>query len=68
MLFDFIERVVELMRRASTATGLRTTVNVIRRVYEIKRNASEQMKQDLRTIYDKLMPKWNYLTSPMSGQ
>jgi len=68
MLFDSIERVVELMRSASTATGLRTTVNVIRRAYETKRNATEQMKQELRTIYDELMPKWNYRTVPESGQ
>ncbi len=34
MLFDTIETVVDLMRRAATATGLRTTVNVIRRCYE----------------------------------
>jgi len=68
MLFDSIERVVELMRCASTATGLRTTVNVIRRAYETKRNATEQMKQELRTIYDELMPKWNYCTVPESRQ
>ena len=29
MLFDTIDRVVELMRRASTSTGLKTTVNVM---------------------------------------
>ena len=29
MLFDNIDRVAELMRRAKTSTGLRTTVNII---------------------------------------
>ena len=64
MLFDTIDRVVELMRRTKTSTGLRTTVNIIRRLYETKRNATEEMKANLRITYDKLLPKWNYVASP----
>jgi len=64
MLFDTLDRVVELMRRASTLTGLRTTVNVIRRAYETKRNATEQMKQQLRIEYDDFLSKWNYVATP----
>jgi len=60
MLFDTIETVVNLMRRAATSTGLRTTVNVIRRCYETGRNATEEMKQQLRIKYDELFPRWNY--------
>ena len=66
MLFDTVDRVVELMRRASTATGLRTTVNVIRRSYETKRNATKEMKANLRIVYDDLLPKWNYIATPES--
>lgn len=44
MLFDTIETVVNLMRRAATSTGLRTTVNVIRRSYETGRNATDEVK------------------------
>lgn len=40
MLFDTIETVANLMRRAATSTGLQTTVNVIRRCYEKGRTAS----------------------------
>ena len=47
MLFDTIETVVNLMRRAATSTGLKTTVNVIRRCYETGRNATDEMKQQL---------------------
>jgi len=52
------------MRSASTTTGLRTTVNVIRRLYETNRNATEEMKQELRIRYDELMPRWNYVATP----
>lgn len=64
MLFDTLERVVELMRRASTTTGLRTTVNVIRRFYETKRNATDEMKRKLRIRFDEFLPQWNYVATP----
>lgn len=67
LLFDTIDTVVNLMRRASTSTGLRTTVNVIRKCYEAGRNATEQMKQQLRIQYDNLLPKWNYVAQPQIG-
>ena len=64
MLFDAIDTVVRLMRRTTTSTGLKTTVNVIRRYYETGRNATEQMKKELGIIHDKLLPKWNYRALP----
>lgn len=67
MLFDTVDRVVELMRRTSTTTGLKTTVNVIRRLYEIKRNATDEMKQQLRIKYDEFLSKWNYVATPEIG-
>ena len=68
MLFDTIDRVVELMRRTATSTGLRTTVNVIRRAYETKRNATEEMKESLRIQYDEFLSKWNYVAIPETRQ
>lgn len=65
MLFDTIDRVVQLMRNARTTTGLRTTVNVIRREYQNKRNATDEIKENLLTIFDSYLPKWNYITKPM---
>lgn len=64
MLFDSLETVVTLMRKATTSTGLRTTVNVIRRHYETGRKATEQMKQNLKIVFDDLLPKWNYRAIP----
>jgi hypothetical protein len=63
-LFDSLETVVALMRRASTTTGLTTTVNVIRREYEKGRNATEEMKQNLKIVFDELLPNWNYRAVP----
>jgi len=67
ILFDSIDTVVGLMRKASTATGLTTTVNVIHREYENRRNATEEVKQKLKLVYDNLLSNWNYRTVPMFG-
>jgi hypothetical protein len=66
MLFDTLDTVVELMRKATTSTGLRTTVNVIRRLYESGRNATEEMKEFVRSTvkFADLLPNWNYTVTP----
>lgn len=68
MLFDTIETVVDLMRRAATSSGLRTTVNVIRRCYVTGRKATEEKNHLLRIKYDELLPKWNYIAEPNNRQ
>jgi hypothetical protein len=68
MLFDTLERVVQLMRKATTRTGLRTTVNVIKRIYETGREATDTMKEVIRSTvqFAELLPKWNYTITPQS--
>ena len=70
MLFDTLEHVVELMRKASTRAGLRTTVNVIRRVYETGRKATDAMKEVIRATvpFADLLPKWNDTITPQTMQ
>ena len=67
MLFDTLETVVDLMRNATTSTGLRTTVNVIRRAYETGRIATDEIKHNLTIAFDDLLPKWNYRAIPQLG-
>jgi Rhodopirellula transposase DDE domain len=64
MLFDTLDTVVRLMRKASTTTGLRTTVNVIRRAYETGRKVARDFKQTMTIQFDTLLPKWNYRAIP----
>jgi hypothetical protein len=70
MLFDTLETTVDLMRKASTSTGLRTTVNVIKRIYETGRNATDKMKEYIRSTvrFETFLPKWNYTLTPQIGQ
>lgn len=67
MLFDTLDTVVTFMRKASTSTGLRTTVNVMRRHDETGRKATAQMQQNLRIVFDNLLPKWNYRAIPQDA-
>lgn len=64
LLFDTLDTVVRLMRKASTSTGLRTTVNVIHRAYQIGRQVADDFKQKMPLIFDPLLPKWNYRAQP----
>ena len=63
-LFDRLVTAVSLIRAAKTRTGLRTTVAIIERVFETGRNATRGMKDNLRIVYEDLLPKWNYVANP----
>jgi Rhodopirellula transposase DDE domain len=67
MLFDTLETVVRLMRQAVTRTGLKTTVNVIRRQYETGRKATAEMKKNLKIVFDENLPQWNYRAIPQNA-
>jgi hypothetical protein len=64
MLFDTLDTVVRLMRKASTTTGLQTTVNTIHRAYEIGRKVADSFKATMTLFFDALRPKWNYVAKP----
>lgn len=66
MLFDTLQRAIDLMRRATTSTGLQTTVNVITRIYEMGRKATQEMiaRVKTHTIFHDTLPKWNYTIAP----
>jgi hypothetical protein len=64
VLFDTLDTVVSLMRKAATSTGLRTTVNVIRRMYETGRKVADDFKANIPILFDKVLPKWNYVATP----
>ena len=52
------------MRRTTTRTGLKGTLNIIRRTYDIGRQVAEEFKDNLTLLFDDLIPKWNYRVVP----
>ena len=69
-LFDSLQTAIDWMRKAGPSTGLRTTVNVIRRVYETGKAATEEMKQHLRATiqFADCLPNGNDTALPQIGQ
>jgi Rhodopirellula transposase DDE domain len=66
-LFDTLDTVVTCRRKASTSTGLRTTVNVRRRHDATGRKATAQMQHNLRIVCDNLLPKWHDRAIPQDA-
>ena len=64
MLFDTLKTAVRLMRKTSTTTGLKATVNVIHRLYELKRKVAAGFKSSMKLVFDTLLPRWNYVAQP----
>jgi hypothetical protein len=59
-----VEHVRDLIRKATTSSGLRTFARVIRRGYEIGKKALITGVTDLRIIFDEVLPQWNYVLFP----
>lgn len=63
-LFDSLQTVVELMRQTSTQQGLRATVNVIDRIYEMGQKLTNSAKASINIIREQILPNWNYSFTP----
>jgi hypothetical protein len=61
-----VEQVRDLMRKATTSTGLRTFVRTIRRTYETGKKALITAATDLCIAFDELLPQWNYVLFPQA--
>jgi hypothetical protein len=64
VIFESVELVKELMEKASTSTGLRVTVGILGKVYQTGRKYAEGFKQDMKIVFDEILPKWNYRAVP----
>jgi hypothetical protein len=64
VLFDSLETVVNQMRKTKTATGLSTTVHVIKQVYERGRKATQAFLDNMNFTFDSILPMWNYTALP----
>lgn len=58
-----VELVQELMAKAATSTGLRVTVNLLKKVYQTGRQVAD-VKERIRLIRDEVLPNWNYRILP----
>jgi hypothetical protein len=66
VVFKNVPLVKELIEGTQTTTGLRVTVDILNKVYETGRKATEHLKSTLNIIADTLLPQWNYTVSPQT--
>ena len=64
VIFESVELVKELMEKARTSTGLQVTVEILDKVYQTGRKYAEGFKEDMKIMFDDILPKWNYKAVP----
>lgn len=62
--FPCIERAQELMQKTSTATGLKVSVSLQKKIYKTAKKAQEDFKENMPIIFDEYLGKWNYRAIP----
>jgi len=64
LLFTSLEVVCQAMARASTKTGLSTTVHVLADDYPVGEKAPKNYKKKTKIAFDQNLPAWNYRAVP----
>jgi hypothetical protein len=65
VVFHTIQIVKGLMEKTTTATGLQVTVDILDKVYETGRKCAKGFKQNMKILFDDLLPQWNYRAIPV---
>jgi len=60
--YDVIEKLVQ---KTKTKTGLTVKTNITRKEYQTGRKTQEGFKENMRIVFDKYLPKWNYRVLPV---
>lgn len=67
VVLDSVQTVKKLIdNRAKTKKGLETYSNIVDKVYETGRKASELFMKNMPIIFDQFLPLWNYKAMPVS--
>jgi Rhodopirellula transposase DDE domain len=64
VIFHTLETVRYYMAKAATTTGLTVEVRILEKVYQTGRKYAAGFKQNMKIVFDKVLPKWNYRAVP----
>jgi hypothetical protein len=64
MFLKSAEMLRDLMRKATTSTGLRVFATIIDRVYELGVEVADDFIEDMHVRFDRFLPDWNYVLLP----
>ena len=64
VIFTTIEVAQEVYSKTETKTGLNVVIDLFEKVYKTGRKAVESFKDNMKIVFDKLLPQWNYTALP----
>jgi hypothetical protein len=64
VIFQSVELVAGLMKKASTQTGLSVVVDIVGKVYQTGRKVVKAVQNAVRIVRDEFLPRWNYRILP----
>lgn len=67
IILECVEQVKYYMSKATTQTGLKVVVNVLDKVYETGRKVAEGFRENMKLVFDAVLPKFNYKVIPASA-
>jgi hypothetical protein len=66
VIFRSLETVRYYVSKAETSTGLTVKVSILEKVYQTGRKCAAGFKKTMKSVFDKILPKWNYTAVPQS--
>jgi hypothetical protein len=64
VIFESVNVVASLMKKARTKTGLTVTVDIVEKTYRTGRKIAEAVQNAVHIIRDTVFPRWNYRILP----
>jgi len=64
VIFHTLDIVKRCIRRTSTRPGLRVTLKVLDKLYELGRKATDRFLESYPIEFDDYLPQWNYVVNP----
>jgi len=64
VVFHSLAIAKHFMEQARTSTGLKVTVEVLAGVYETGKKCAADFLENIRIVFDKYLPRWNYRAFP----
>jgi len=66
VVFTTIEVAQEVYSKTETKKGLSVVIDLFEKVYKTGRKAVESFKDNMKIVFDELLPQWNYTALPQS--
>jgi len=64
LIFKTINIVKEAIKQTSTKTGLKVFASISNKIYHTGKKVTDGFKENMKIIFDAILPRWNYCTVP----